>query len=64
VEVLAERFENRYWCAELHWLPAVFLAALGAGESQIGTLFCEAIGIAKERKSVSLEKRGEKNYAE
>ena len=28
-EVLAERFENRYWCAELHRLRSVFLAALG-----------------------------------
>jgi hypothetical protein len=28
----------------------------------LGALFCEAIGIAKERKSVSVEKRGGKNY--
>jgi predicted ATPase len=27
-EVLIERFENRYWCAELHRLRAVFLTAM------------------------------------
>jgi tetratricopeptide (TPR) repeat protein len=63
-EALAERFENRYWCAELHRLRAVFLAALGAEESQIEPSFCEAIRIAKEQKSVSLEKRAEATYAE
>jgi tetratricopeptide (TPR) repeat protein len=29
-EALAERFENRYWSAELHRLRAVFLATIGA----------------------------------
>src|SRR6202030_1167468 len=29
-EALAERFEHRHYCAELHWLRGVFLAALGA----------------------------------
>jgi predicted ATPase len=63
-EALAERFENRYWCAELHRLRGVFLAAMGADEMQIEASFCEAIRIAKEQKSVSLEKRAEANYAE
>jgi len=63
-EALAERFENRYWCAELHRLRAVFLAAIGADEMQIEASFCEAIRIAKEQKSVSLEKRAEASYAE
>jgi hypothetical protein len=63
-EALAERFENRYWCAELHRLRAVFLAALGAEEGQIEASFCEAIRIAKEQKSISLEKRAEATYAE
>ena len=54
-EVLVERFVNRYWSAELHRLRAVFLAAVGADETQIEASFCEAIRIAKERKSVSLE---------
>jgi hypothetical protein len=35
----------------------MFLAAMGADESQIDTSFCEAISIAKEQKSVSLAKR-------
>ena len=64
VEALAERFENRYWSAELHRLRGVFLAALGAEESQIEASFCEAIRIAREQKSISLEKRAEATYAE
>jgi serine/threonine protein kinase len=63
-EALAERFENRYHCAELHRLRGVFLAAIGANEDQIEASFCEAIGIAKEQKSISLEKRAEATYAE
>jgi hypothetical protein len=42
----------------------VFLAALGADETQIEASFCEAIRTAKEQKSVSLEKRAEASYAE
>jgi predicted ATPase len=63
-EVMAERSEARYWRAELHRLRGVFLAALNADEGQIETSFCEAIRIAKEQKSVSLEKRAEATYAE
>ena len=63
-QVLAERFEGRWWCAELHRLRGVFLAAIGADESQIEASFREAIRIAKEQKSVSLEKRAEATYTE
>jgi adenylate cyclase len=63
-EVLVERFENRYWCAELHRLRGVFLAAISADEAEIEASFCEAIRIAKEQKSISLEKRAEATYAE
>ena len=59
-----EKFENRYWSAELNRLRGVFLATLGADEGQIEASFCEAIRIAKEQKSVSLEKRAEATYAE
>jgi hypothetical protein len=55
---------GRWWSAELHRLRGVFLAAVGAGETQIEASFCEAIRIAKERKSVSLEKRAEATYTE
>jgi hypothetical protein len=48
----------------LHWLCGVFLAALGADETQIEASFCEAIRIAKEQKAVSFEKRAEATYAE
>ena len=63
-EALVERLEGRWWCAELHRLRGVFLAAIGTDEAQIEASFCEAIRIAKEQKSVSLEKRAEATYAE
>ena len=63
-EAIAERSEERDWCAELHRLRGVFLAALGAEETQIEASFREAIRIAKEQKSVSLEERAEATYAE
>jgi tetratricopeptide (TPR) repeat protein len=63
-EALAERFEERNWCAELHRLRGVFLTAMGADETQIEASFCAAISIAKAQKSVSLEKRAEATYAE
>ena len=63
-EGLTERFEQSFWCAELHRLRGVFLAAIGADEAQIEASFQEAIRIATEQKSVSLQKRAEATYAE
>jgi tetratricopeptide (TPR) repeat protein len=63
-EAVVKRFEERGSSAELHRLRGVFLAALGAEEAQIEASFREAIRIAKEQKSVSLEKRAEVTYAE
>jgi serine/threonine protein kinase/predicted ATPase len=63
-EALAERFEVRWWSAELHRLKGAFLTATGADETEIEASFREAIRIAKEQKSVSLEKRAEATYAE
>ena len=63
-EVAAERSEGRWWCAEMHRLRGVFLATLGAEESQIEASFCEAIRTAKQQKSISLAKRAEVTYAE
>jgi hypothetical protein len=63
-EALVERFENRYWCAELHRLRGVFLTAIGAEEAQIEASFRAAIRTATEQKSVSLEKRAEATYTE
>jgi predicted ATPase len=60
----AQKTEERFWCAELHRLRGVFLAALGAEENQIEASFGEAIRIAKEQKSVSQEKRAEATFAE
>jgi len=63
-EALVERFEERWSSAELHRLRGVFLAAMGAEVAQIEPSFGEAIRIAKQQKSVSLEKRAEATYAE
>jgi len=63
-ERLAEIFEQRFYCAELHRLHGVFLAATGAEETKIEASFGEAIRIAKEQKSISLAKRAEATYAE
>jgi hypothetical protein len=63
-QTLAERFEQRYCLAELYRLRGVFLAAVGADETQIEASFCAAINIAKEQKSISLATRAEATYAE
>jgi adenylate cyclase len=63
-EVIAERSEGRWWCAEMHRLRGVFLAGIGSDEAQIEASFCAAIRTAKEQKSVSLAKRAEASYAE
>jgi hypothetical protein len=61
---LVEKYEGYYVRSGLHRLRGVFLAAMGAEETQIEASFREAIRIAKEQKSVSLEKRAEETYAE
>jgi tetratricopeptide (TPR) repeat protein len=63
-EVLVEIYEERSCLAELHRLRGVFLASIGAEETQVEASFCEALRIAREQKSVSLEKRAEATYAE
>ena len=63
-EALVERCEERWWCAELYRLRGVFLTAMGADETKIEDSFRAAIRIAKQQKSVSLEKRAEATYGE
>ena len=63
-ETLVERSEERWCCAELHRLRGVFLAAVGADDTQIEASFRAAISTAKQQKSLSLEKRAEATYAE
>jgi hypothetical protein len=63
-EAVTERREERMWYAELHRLRSVFLAAMGAEETQIEASLGEAIRIGKEQGSVSLEKRAEATCAE
>ena len=61
---MAERSEERWWCAELHRLRGVFLATIGGDEVEIEASFCAVIRTAKEQKSISLAKRAEGTYAE
>ena len=63
-EALAERNEERCHCAEVYRLRGVFLAALGADETQIETSFFAAISTAKQQKSISLAARAEASYAQ
>ena len=60
----AQRSGVRLWSAELHRLRGLFLAAIGGDQKEIEGPFREAIRIAKQQKSVSLEKRAEATYAE
>ena len=41
-EALAERSEERWWCAELHRLRGVFLATIGADEAKIEASICRS----------------------
>jgi tetratricopeptide (TPR) repeat protein len=63
-EALFQMSEERWWSAELYRLRGVFLTAMGADETKIEASFCEAIKIAKEQKSVLLQKRAEATSAE
>jgi hypothetical protein len=63
-EGAVESSEERLWRAVLHRLRGVILSDMGADETQIEASFCEAIRIAKEQTSISLEKRAEGTYAE
>jgi hypothetical protein len=63
-EALAERFEHRNVFSRLHLLRGVFLATIGAEETQIQASFQAAITIAKEQKSVSLAARVERRRHE
>jgi hypothetical protein len=63
-EAVVERSEGRWWCAELHRLRGVFLAALGADEAKIEASFVAAIRTAKQQKATSLAARAEASYQE
>jgi hypothetical protein len=63
-KAVAQKTEERCWCAELHRLHGMFLAAMGANEAQIESSFGEAVRVAKEQKSVSLEKRPKQQSVE
>jgi hypothetical protein len=64
VEALIERSGERWLHAQLHRLKGVFLATLGAEETQIEASFREAIRIAREQRSISMAKRAEGTYTE
>ena len=62
-ETVVEKFEERGSCAELYRLRGVFLAAIGADETQVVTFFRKAIATANQQKSISLARRAESTYA-
>ncbi|HET9378652.1 MAG TPA: hypothetical protein VFO40_27020 [Chthoniobacterales bacterium] len=61
-DALVERFENRYWSAELHRLSGVFLATASAEETQIEASFLRShqnrkaakVGFAAETRGIQL----------
>ena len=55
-EALVERYEERWWCAELYRLRGVFLTAMGGDEAQIEASFCEAISTAKRPRGSNLRR--------
>jgi hypothetical protein len=61
---LVERYEVRWWAAELHRLRGVFLAAIGANDAEIEASFRGAISTAKQQKATSLLARAETTHAE
>jgi hypothetical protein len=63
-EDLVERYEERWWLAELQRLRGIFLTTIGANEVQIEAALSAAIRSAQKQKSVSLEKRAEATCAE
>jgi predicted ATPase len=63
-DALVEKNEEYNMRSGLHLLRGVFLVAMCADEPQIEGSFQAAISLAKEQKSVSLEKRAEATYAE
>jgi len=63
-EAVAERYEERAWCAELHRLRGVFLASMGADGGQIEAAFGDALRTARQQKSISLMKRAQASRAE
>ena len=63
-QAVSQKYEARCWSAELHRLRAVLLAAIGAEETQIEASLREALRVAREQKSISLEKRAESTLAE
>jgi predicted ATPase len=62
-DALVERFEERWWSAELHRLRGVFLVTFGVDGTQIETSFRAAIKIANEQKKRSLAVHTESSYA-
>jgi hypothetical protein len=63
-EAVVQKIEERQHLAELNRLRGVFLASMGGDETQVEASFFEAMRIAKEQKSISLEKRAQATYAE
>jgi tetratricopeptide (TPR) repeat protein len=63
-EIFVERYQQRWWSAELHRLSGVFLEAINGDHAQIQATFSKSIRIAKDQGSISLRFRAEASDAE
>ena len=63
-EALADTSGECWWCAELHRLRGAFLVTMGANETEVALAFHQAIRLAEQQKSVSLQKRAQASHAE
>jgi hypothetical protein len=63
-ETFVERYQQRWWSAELHRLAGVFLAAIDGDQGRIKATFSKAMSIAKDQGSISLRLRAEASDAE
>jgi serine/threonine protein kinase/predicted ATPase len=63
-ETFVERYQQRWWSAELHRLSGVFLAAIDGDQGRIKATFSKAMSIAKDQGSISLRLRAEASDAE
>jgi tetratricopeptide (TPR) repeat protein len=62
-ERMVEKCKDRWWCAEMHRLRAIFLCALGANHSEIETSFIAAIATAREQNAITLLTRAKRTFA-
>jgi predicted ATPase len=63
-ETFVEKYQQRWWSAELHRLSGIFLTTIDGDQARIQAAFSKAINIAKNQGSISLRLRAEASAAE